>query len=125
MIRNNIFTIIVTAIIIYLSFANAKTFEGVDIFKIPYLDKIVHFCLYFLLMMVIIIEHRKSLTNTRILIFIALVPVILGGIIELLQSDLTTSRTGDVLDILSNTSGVVCSLLLWLLIRPYRSVPVR
>ncbi len=125
MIRNNIFTILVTAIIIYLSFANAKTFEGVDIFKIPYLDKIVHFCLYFLLMIVIIIEHRKSLTNTRILISIALIPVILGSLIELLQSDLTTTRSADILDIISNTSGVICSILLWLLIRPYRFDQVR
>jgi len=125
MIRNNIFTILVTAIIVYLSFANAKTFEGVDIFKIPYLDKIVHFCLYFLLMMVIIVEHRKSLTNTRILISIALIPVILGSIIELLQSDLTTTRSADIFDIISNTSGVICSILLWLIIRPYRFDQIR
>lgn len=125
MIRNNKYSIFITLVIIYLSFANAKTFEGVDVFKIPYLDKIVHFALYFLLMLVIIIEHRRSLLNTRLLIFVAMIPVIFGSMIELMQSDLTTTRHGDILDIISNSAGVFCSVLLWLLVRPYKLEKIR
>lgn len=125
MIRNNKYTIFITLVIIYLSFANAKTFEDVDVLKIPYLDKIVHFALYFLLMLVIIIEHRRSLSNTRLLILVALIPVIFGSIIELMQSDLTTTRHGDILDIFSNSAGVFCSVLLWLLVRPYKLEKIR
>lgn len=134
MIRNNIFTILLSIIILYLSFANSSSFQGTiftdipfldRILKIPYFDKIVHFGLYFLFMLVIIIEHRQLLPSTRILVIIGLVPVVFGGLIELLQSDLTTTRQADMLDIASNSAGVVCALLLWLLIKPYKLEKIR
>ena len=125
MIKNNLFTILISIIIVYLSFANASSFQGADLFNIPYLDKIVHFGLYFLLMLVITIEHRKSLSTTRILIFIGLIPVIFGSLIELLQSGLTTTRKADMLDIVSNSAGVICAIMLWILIKPYSLEKIR
>lgn len=125
MIKSNIFTILTSVIILYLSFASSSTFEGVNIFNIPYLDKIVHFSLYFLLMLVIIAEHRKSLINTRILIYVSLIPIIFGGVIEILQSGLTKTRSGDITDIMSNTAGVIFAILIWILIRPYSIDKVR
>ena len=125
MIKNNIFTLFISGIILYLSFANANSFNGVNLFNIPYLDKIVHFVLYFLFMLVIIIEHRKSMLNTRILISISLIPVIFGSMIELLQSGLTTTRKADILDIMSNSAGVICAVLLWILIKPYSLEKIR
>lgn len=120
MIRNNKFSILTAAIILILSFTNASSFPDIDFIRIPYLDKIVHFGLYFLLMFVIIIEHRKSFLNTRILILISLIPIFFGAFIELGQSGLTNSREGDILDIIFNSSGVVCATLLWLVVKPYR-----
>jgi len=52
-----------------------QTFESTGLFDIPYLDKFVHFGLYFLFMGVIILEHRKKFDNTRKLILIALIPI--------------------------------------------------
>lgn len=119
MISNNKFSILTAAIIILLSFTKASSFQEIYFIKIPYLDKIVHFGLYFLLMIVIILEHKNSFQNTRILILISLIPIIFGAIIELGQSGLTTSREADILDIIFNSAGVVCALLLWMIIRPY------
>jgi len=119
MVRNNKFSIIISLIILYLSLANAKTFEKVGFFDIPYLDKIVHFGLYFSFMMVIILEHRNYFDNTRKLISIALIPFFFGSLIELLQSGFTETRSADILDIMFNSAGIACSLLLWLFIRPY------
>jgi VanZ family protein len=119
MIRNNKFSIIVSLIILYLSLANAKTFEYAGFFEIPYLDKFVHFGLYFCFMAVIIFEHRTFFDNTRKLILIALIPFVFGSIIELLQSGVTATRKADVLDIMFNSAGIVVALLTWLFIKPY------
>lgn len=119
MIRNNKFSVIVSLIILYLSLANAKTFEQAGFFEIPYLDKFVHFGLYFCFMTVIILEHRTFFDNTRKLILIALIPFVFGSIIELLQSGVTATRKADVLDIMFNSAGIVAAILLWLFIKPY------
>jgi VanZ family protein len=125
MIRNNKFSIFTSLIILYLSLANAKTFENAGLFDIPYLDKFVHFGLYFFFMAVIILEHRKYFDNTRKLIIIALVPIFFGGLIELLQSGITATRKADILDIIFNSAGVSVSVFIWLIISPYRRREIR
>jgi VanZ family protein len=119
MIRKNIFSISVSLIILYLSLSTPQTFVKIGFFNIPYLDKFVHFGLYFVLMAVIIIEHRNFFTNTRILILVALIPFFLGIIVELLQTGLTNYRRGEVLDMFADTAGIITALLIWLFIRPY------
>ena len=103
----------------YLSLANAETFEHVGFFDIPYLDKIAHFVLYFVFMTVIIIEHRNYFENTRMLILIALIPFVFGSMVELIQSGFTHTRKGDILDIMFNSAGIAVALFLWLFFRPY------
>jgi VanZ family protein len=119
MIRKNKFSIIFSLVILYLSLANAKTFESAGLFDIPYLDKFVHFGLYFLFMAVIILEHNNSFTNTRQLIVIALIPVLFGGLIELCQGGFTTTRKADVLDFMFNTAGTATAVCIWLFYKPY------
>jgi VanZ family protein len=119
MVWRNKFSILVSLLILYLSLANAKTFESAGLFDIPYLDKMVHFGLYFFLMSVIIIEHRNYFENTRQLILVALIPFFFGSLIELLQSGITTTRKADILDILFNSTGVLVALVIWLFISPY------
>jgi len=119
MVWRNKFSILVSLIILYLSLANAKTFESAGLFDIPYLDKMVHFGLYFFLMSVIIIEHRNYFENTRQLILVALIPFFFGSLIELLQSGITTTRKADIIDILFNSAGVSTALVIWLFISPY------
>jgi VanZ family protein len=119
MIKNNKFSVLASLIILYLSLANARTFESTGLFDIPYLDKFVHFGLYFGFMAVIILEHRKYFDNTRKLILIALIPICFGSLMELLQSGITETRKGDIIDAMFNTSGVAVAVFLWLFIKPY------
>ncbi len=119
MIRKNIFTIITSLIIIYLSLAGSLTFSSSAFINIPYIDKIGHFGLYFILMSVIILEHRNSFNNTRQLILIALIPFFFGTLMEILQLLITSDRRGEILDAASNTAGITAALFLWLFIRPY------
>ena len=118
MVKKNIFSIIVAIIIMYLSLTSSSTFEKIPIINIPNLDKIVHFGMYFGFMSVIIFENRKMLKSTRSLFLLALIPLLYGILMEILQSALTTSRTGSFYDVVSNSFGILVSLLIWLSIKP-------
>lgn len=119
MVKKNKFSLILALIIAYLSLANAKTFSEVPLYNIPFADKIVHFIMYFSLMSVIIFENRKYPKSTGQLIFLALIPFLYGALMEILQSTLTISRSGSIYDAAANLAGVVASVLLWVLIKPF------
>lgn len=119
MIRNNKFTILITLIILYLSLAGSITFGQGGIINIPYIDKIGHFGMYFIMMSVIILEHRNKLHNTRQIILIALIPLFFGILMEFLQMTLTANRKAEILDAVANSAGITISLLFWLFIKPY------
>ena len=125
MIRKNLFSILVALLLLYLSLANAETFRKVQINSIPNFDKLVHFGMYFVLMSVIILEHRKNLSNPLKLFLLALIPLSYGILMEILQLTLTTTRTGDVYDALADAAGVLASALLWLIIRSFSRNTVR
>jgi VanZ family protein len=119
MLKNNIYTITVSLVILYLSLATPPTVVKSGFFDIPHLDKFVHFGLYFVLMSVLIIEHRHSITDTRKLLLIALIPFVFGIIVEFMQSEFTKNRKGEVLDMIADSAGVTLSLFLWIFFRPY------
>ena len=119
MIKNNKYSILISLVILYLSLANAKTFENTGFFDIPYLDKFAHFGLYFLFMGVIILEHRKSFLNTRQIIIIALIPIVFGALVELAQGGFTDTRKADIIDIMFNTAGTASAVCIWLFYEPY------
>jgi VanZ family protein len=117
-IKKNIFSIIVALIIMYLSLASANTFDKVPEFDIPYIDKIVHFLMYFGLTSVMILEHHETVKKFSSLLLLGLFPFFYGILMEILQSNLTSDRTGDIFDAVSNTSGIIVSILIWLSVRP-------
>lgn len=118
MIRKNLFSILVALLLLYLSLANSDKFEKVELINIPYFDKIVHFGMYFFLMSVVIIEHRKNIRNYMNLFLLALIPLSYGIVIEILQLTLTSTRSGDFYDALADAAGVFASVLLWLIFKP-------
>ena len=125
MIKRNIFSILVALIIMYLSLANSDTFNKISIFNTPFIDKIVHFLMYFGLMSVIIFEYRKTLKSKRSLFLMALIPVFYGILMEILQSTLTDSRLASFIDVLFNSAGILFSVLLWIWIKPSIKEPIR
>jgi VanZ family protein len=125
MIRKNLFSILVALILLFLSLTNSEKFARVSLSRIPNFDKIVHFGMYFVLMSVIIIEHRKNLRNPFNLFLLALIPLSYGILMEILQVTLTSTRSGDVYDALADAAGVIASALLWLIIKPALKNEVR
>ena len=118
MVKKNIFSILIALLIMYLSLASSETFQDMPLIEIPFIDKIVHFGMYFGLMSVMIIENRKSFFVTRQLFLIALIPFAYGILMEILQSILTTSRYASIYDVAANSAGILTSLVLWLWIKP-------
>jgi len=125
MIRKNIFSILVALLLLYLSLANPDKFVKEELAGIPNIDKIAHFGMYFIMMSVIIIEHRKSLRNPINLFLMALIPISYGILMEILQLTLTSSRSGDFYDALFDAAGTLTSVLLWFLIKPSVKEPIR
>jgi VanZ family protein len=112
MLKKNIFSFLVALIILYLSLANSRSFDKVPLFEIPYLDKLVHFAMYFVLMLVIIFENRKSIKSNRQLILISTIPFIYGVVLEILQAVLTNTRSGNIFDALADGAGIFAALII-------------
>jgi VanZ family protein len=125
MIRKNIFSILTALLLLYLSLTNPEKFAKGELTRIQNIDKIVHFGMYFLMMSVIIIEHRKSIRNPVNLFLMALIPLVYGVLMEILQLTLTSTRSGDFYDGLFDAAGILASVILWLLIKPALKEPIR
>ena len=125
MIKKNIFSILIALIIMYLSLANAQTFDKAPFIDIPNIDKAVHFCMYFGLMLVIILENKNSIKSNGHLFLLGLIPLSFGILMEILQATLTVTRSGSIFDALANSAGILVSILLWLWIKPTKKEIIR
>jgi len=72
--------------------------------------------MYFGLMSVILFEHRKTINGRAQLFLIALIPFIYGILMEIMQLTITSSRSGNIYDILANSTGILVSAIMWLLL---------
>lgn len=79
-------------------------------FDIPYLDKVVHFMMYFIYTSLLLAENKTQKKST--IAIIVLYSVFFGALMEVLQYKLFTYRSGDIFDMLFNTIGVMIALLL-------------
>lgn len=125
MLKKNIAPLIVALIITYLSLANAEKFEKISLHKIPYIDKIVHTGMYFLLMLVIIVANRKKLKSKISLFLTAFIPLFYSALMEILQVTVTVNRSGSFLDIIFNLAGILLAILIWLLFKPHINLLVK
>lgn len=114
-------SLIIIGAVIYLSFFKPPSTELNDI---PYLDKIVHGCMYLgmsgMLWLEFLRAHRKhSSPMWHVWMGAFFCPVLFSGCIELLQAYATTYRGGDWLDFVANTTGaVLASLIGYFIVRP-------
>ena len=107
--------------VVYLSFFRTPDTE---LGKIPHMDKVVHFCMYFGLSGMLWVEFFRARRTTGAPWWHAWVgafvcPVAFSGCVELLQQFLTDYRSGDWLDFAANAAGVlVASLAAYFWARP-------
>ncbi len=110
-------TILLTFLILFLSLYSFR-----DIYRaaqaIPYSDKIVHFLMYFGITLVFLFEHYiETLKMNKKDYVMNLYPLILGGLIEIIQSMFTQSRSGDWYDFIADISGILVANIFFHLIK--------
>ena len=129
-IRHHIFSLLTLLLIAVLSLMPAQEFPQTDI---KFADKWAHWVMYGFLTLVIGIDyvlrdeylstkpsaswhqrlaHKNKGTAIWQFLVIFIVASVYGGLMELGQAYLTTSRHGDWLDVLANSFGALCALVL-------------
>tara|TARA_B100001059_G_C17714615_1_gene517297 strand:- start:259 stop:654 length:396 start_codon:yes stop_codon:yes gene_type:complete len=88
-------------------------------------DKVLHAIAYFFLMYAWLYTFAKDINFRKKLKYIVLACLIYGIVIEVLQGEFTTYRTGSYLDILANTVGVVIAVLAFHLFKKNDSFSVK
>ena len=107
-------SLLIILVVIYLSFFRPPSTE---LSKIPNIDKIVHFCMYFgmsgMLWLEFLRTHRKGdspMWHAWVGAFVC--PILFSGCVELLQEYCTTYRGGDWLDFTANSLGAIFASLI-------------
>lgn len=113
-------SLLVLAVIVYLSFFQPPDLEVV---RFPGIDKVVHICMYAGLSGILWFEffrnHRRKMVVRHAWIGAVVCPILLSGLIELLQEYGTIHRGGDWFDFLANNVGVgLGTLFAWWVLRP-------
>lgn len=116
-IRHYILSLIVFLIICYLSFFKPPSIESIP--TIPHLDKLVHFLMYAGFSSIIWLDYwrrNRAISKWSSGWYIGCcLPILISGIIELLQEYCTEHRGGEWLDLLANSLGaLVASSLIYL-----------
>ncbi len=86
-------------------------------------DKIVHFLMFFGLAGVAsfnyIYDKKGKIIILKLIVFAIFIPILYGGIIELIQAEYFPDRSGDWYDFLADISGAVATLPLSLWFRRF------
>lgn len=104
-------TLLTVAVICYLSFFTPPQTELDNISNI---DKLVHTCMYGGLSIIIWWEYLRkhdTICWKRFIPISVVFPIMMSGIIELLQAYCTTNRSGEWLDFAANSFGVVLAFM--------------
>lgn len=104
-------TLLTVAVICYLSFFTPPQTELDNISNI---DKLVHTCMYGGLSIIIWWEYLRkhdTICWKRFIPISVVFPIMMSGIIELLQAYCTTNRSGEWLDFAANSLGVILAFI--------------
>ena len=103
-------SLIIIACILYLSFAPPSTFKGVPTFEFE--DKLVHLLMYGGLTLFMIFDYRRyTIQNPKsgfaFILICIIIPILLGGAVEILQPMYFAPRTAEWMDWFSDIAGII------------------
>ena len=113
-------TIIVLILIFYLSTVSGEEVNKVSWISLPYVDKIGHLLMYLTLSITFtyeIVRKKHKIPVRKTLIIIVLFAIMYGGVMELIQEFLITTRSGDWIDFGFNVAGASLGMPFFLLFR--------
>ena len=115
-IRKYPFSLLIATAIVVLSLFTAPKIKMAE--NVPLMDKWAHMVMYGALTAAIWFEYKRRHKQTdwlRLLLFGVAAPIIMGGVLELMQAYLTTNRSGEWLDFIADSIGVVLGAVLFTL----------
>lgn len=110
-------TLLCLALVWYLSLLIDMPETPMD--DVPFIDKWTHLAMYGGTCSVMWIEYLRChdrLNGWKLFLLAWLGPILMSGLLELLQKYCTTTRQGEWLDFLANSSGVTLAVGIGLLI---------
>lgn len=75
-------------------------------------DKLVHFCMYGVLALLVWTEHTvhcRPFRWRKAVVPAVVLPMAMGALVEVAQATLTDCRSGDPMDALANSLGTACA----------------
>lgn len=113
-------SLLILCAILYLSLFKPAGNDTLKLFA--GMDKVAHFMMYAVLSSAMWFEHYwfyARIRYARILMMSFVIPVLFSGVMEIMQMELTTCRSADILDFLFNVAGVVfANLICFFVLRP-------
>ena len=106
MFKKNILILIGLVYVSIITFGSLTTSDNISMLDFKHLDKIIHLISYAILCLIIFLIFETFKTKASIWVAF-LFPTAYGIFIEILQLMITTSREFSLLDILSNTVGIL------------------
>ncbi len=114
--RNYPFSVICLLIVWFLSLC--PFFPDTPLDGIPFIDKWTHFIMYGGTCLVIWLEYWRQHPRPnygRLLLWAWLMPIVMSGVLELLQEYATFTRRGEWSDLLANATGVTIGAVIGIL----------
>ena len=112
-IRRYPISVLIATVITVISLIPVPEIKEVE--DVPLMDKWVHMLMYGTLTLCIWFEYRRSHSKwnwMRLILLGVVAPIVMSGVIELMQAYLTTCRSGEWLDFLANSIGVALGTIL-------------
>ena len=94
------------------------------IINIPFADKIIHFSMYFLLVILILLGFLRKSKNILIIrkfLFAFFISLLYGILMEVLQYFVFIMRSADLMDIVANITGSLIGLLTFYYVQEQRA----
>jgi VanZ family protein len=107
-----IFLIIWFGVVLMLSLSNPESIPKFVLF--PHADKVVHVIMYLILTFLCLLNFFKPNYFFFYIVSAFVLNSIIGVILELMQIRFIPGRTGDILDVVSNITGSLTGIVLFL-----------
>jgi|WetSurMetagenome_2_1015567.scaffolds.fasta_scaffold1379047_2 VanZ family protein len=102
-------------LICYLLFLPGNRLPKEKIFQIPHIDKLIHAALFMILEFLLLLDTKIEISCIQLKLFLLINLSILffGGITEVIQYLFIPQRTGSMVDLLADLSGMAVGVFLY------------
>ena len=103
-----------SGIVLVLSVITGERVNEISLLHIPYMDKVCHFGMYFILTFLIMFDFKRYKNEKynwlQVVLYSLAVAIAYGGAMELLQSVPRLHRSCDFYDFLANSTGALAAV---------------